>query len=86
MNRSESVKIWIWYNFLIFLVLFIFKMWSSWISCECEQILDIDFFIMHEKAPYFYVTEFYKRVSGTLLIDGVWWLDRENTLCEVSLR
>ena len=73
-NRSESVKIWIWYNFLIFLVLFIFKMWPSWISCECEKILDINFFIMHEKAPYFYVTEFYKRVSGTLLIDGVWWL------------
>ena len=72
--------------FLIFLVLFIFKMWPSWISCECEKILDINFFIMHEKALYFYVTEFYKRVSGTLLIDGVWWLDRENTLCEVSLR
>ena len=78
-NRSESVKMWIWYNFVIFL-------WPSWILCECEKNLDISFFIMHEKALYFYVTEFYKRVSGTLLIDGVWWLDRENTLCEVSLR
>ena len=68
-NRSESVKMWIWYNFIIFLVLFILKMWPSWISCECEKNLDISFFIMHEKAPYFYVTEFYKRVSGTLLID-----------------
>ena len=26
---------------------------------------------MHEKAIYFYVTEFYKRVQRTLLIDGV---------------
>ena len=32
---------------------------------------------MHEKALYFYATDFYKRVQGTLLIDGVGGLDRE---------
>ena len=38
-NRLEREKIWIWFNFFS-LVLFIFKMWSFWISCECENILD----------------------------------------------
>ena len=36
------------------------------------------FFMMHEKAIYFYMTEFYKRVQGTLIVDGVGRLDREN--------
>ena len=36
------------------------------------------FFMMHEKAIYFYMTEFYKRVQGTLIVDGVGGLNREN--------
>ena len=33
---------------------------------------------MYEKAYYFYVTEVYKRVLGTLFIDEVEGLDRED--------
>ena len=36
-NWLERVKIWIKFNFFS-LVLFIFKMWSSWISCECQNV------------------------------------------------
>ena len=36
------------------------------------------FFVMHVQTLYFYMTEFYKRVEGTLLIDGVGGLNREN--------
>ena len=36
------------------------------------------FIMMHEKAYYYYATEFYKRVQGTLITDGVGRLDSEN--------
>ena len=76
-NRSESVKIWIWYNFVIFLVLFIFKMWPSWISCECEKILDINFFIMHEKAHIFMWLSSTKGFQGlSLLMECDDWIGK----------
>ena len=34
--------------------------------------------MMHEMAYYYYATEFYKRVQGTLITDGVGRLDSEN--------
>ena len=42
--------------------------------------------MMHEKAYYFYATEFYKRVQGTLIIDGVGGLDRENIGGELEVK
>ena len=42
--------------------------------------------MMHEKALYFYATEFYKRVQGTLIIDGVGGLDRENIGGELEVK
>ena len=42
--------------------------------------------MMHEKAYYFYATEFYKRVWGTLIIDGVGGMDRENIGGELEVK
>ena len=42
--------------------------------------------MMHEKAYYFYATEFYERVWGTLIIDGVGRLDRENIGGELEVK
>ena len=42
--------------------------------------------MMHEKAYYFYATEFYKRVWGTPIIDGVGGLDRENIGGELEVK
>ena len=42
--------------------------------------------MMHEKALYFYGTEFYKRVWGTRIIDEVGGLDRENIGGELEVK